>query len=122
MLPLSRSSLLLTSTSKFFILRSLTQISVPPTGASSSFRLKPNQKVPFGRDPRLPKPSDPPVLMPDDIEEFFKNFDTTLTPEQQEKVARLKRQIIPANGPRTIGRNVPTKEELAKVGIFIKNF
>jgi hypothetical protein len=67
----------------------------------SSYRLPPGQKVSFRRDPRLPKPYDPPTLMPEDIDEYLKNFDTTLTPEQQEKVARLKRQIMPANGPRS---------------------
>jgi hypothetical protein len=69
--------------------------------APSTYRLPPGQKVSFRRDPRLPKPNDPPILMPDDIEEYLKNFDTTLTPEQQEKVARLKRQIMPANGRRS---------------------
>lgn len=108
-----------TSRCLFLFTRSLSKISVPPTGAPSTYRLKPGEKVSFRRDPRLPKPNDPPVLMPDDIEEFFKNFDTTLTPEQQEKVNRLKRQIMPVNAPRSIGRNVPTKEDLAKVNLIL---
>jgi hypothetical protein len=85
------------------------------TGKPSTYRLPPGQKVPFQRDSRLPKPDDPPILMPEDIEEWIKNIDTTLTPELQEKVARLKRQIIPANGPRTLARNVPTKDEFSRV-------
>ena len=94
---------------------SFSTIKVPKTGKSSTYRLPPEHKISFQRDPRLPQPSDPPILMPEDIEEWVKNIDTTLTPELQEKVTRLKRQIIPTNGPRTIARNVPTKEEFSRV-------
>jgi hypothetical protein len=97
---------------------SLSTVPAPKTGKPSSYRLQPGQKISFQRDPRLPKPHDPPILMPEDIEEWVKNIDTTLTPELQEKVARLKRQIIPANGPRALARNVPTKDEFSRVSFF----
>jgi hypothetical protein len=51
---------------------------------------KPKPKISFKRDPRLPKPGDPETPMPDDIDEFLKNFDTSLTPELREKVDRIK--------------------------------
>ena len=41
---------------------------------------------------RLPK-QQPEPDMPIDIDEFIKNIDTTLTPEQREKVEKIKHQI-----------------------------
>ena len=67
------------------------------------------RKVEFGTDPRVPSES---MEMPDDIDEFLANIDTTLTPAQREKVERIKSKMKGPNAKRSFYRDVPTPDEL----------
>jgi hypothetical protein len=66
-------------------------------------------KVAFGADPRIPESS---TQMPDDIDEFLANIDTTLTPEQRAKVDRIKSKMKGPLAKRSFYRDVPTPDEL----------
>lgn len=54
------------------------------------------------------------------IDELARSIDTTLTPEQQEYVEKLKRKIKGGpNSPRSLYRDVPRPEEVTGVGNFL---
>lgn len=53
--------------------------------------------------------------MPDNIDEFLQNIDTTLTEEQQAKVERIKKKIKGPHAKRSFYRDVPTFEELDRM-------
>lgn len=71
------------------------------------------------RKPHLDPLTDDDIITPENkhlwdmpIDELAQSIDTTLTPEQQEKVARIKRKIKGKDAVRSLYRDVPTTEEL----------
>ena len=65
--------------------------------------------VSFGADPRVPSQS---TEMPNDIDDFLANIDTTLSPEQRAKVDRIKSKMKGPMAKRSFYRDVPTPDEL----------
>lgn len=71
------------------------------------------------RKPHLDKLTDDDVITPENkhlwempIDELALSIDTTLTEEQKEKVARIKRKIKGKDAVRSLYRDVPTTQEL----------
>lgn len=67
------------------------------------------RKVMFGTDPRIPSES---FQMPDDIDKFLENIDTTLTPELRAKVDRIKAKMKGPNSKQSFYRDIPTPADI----------
>jgi hypothetical protein len=107
-LPLRASHLLFTNqTAHLSSHKEVFSPHIPKPGDSSPT----HKQVPvsFGIDPRVPSQS---TEMPDDIDDFLANIDTTLTPEQRAKVDRIKTKMKGPLAKRSFYRDVPTPDEL----------
>jgi len=91
------------------------RIAVANFSNTSKFPIKQKRKFYGVRDPRLPKPDAPPTEMPLDIDEFIRNIDTTLTPEQQARVDKIKQSFAGPKAKRSLYRDVATPNEMAKL-------
>ena len=58
-------------------------------------QMKEKKKISFRPDPR--EAPGPPAVFPEEIEEYIATINTAITPEQREKVERIKKQIRGAN-------------------------